>query len=118
MATTQLRGSAPAAVTTAGSPQWDIDAILLALSDASRRRLLLAIAKNGPQTAQKLVVGKSHQLSRTLKQLACLCDAGLVVRQENREDGRKQLYALSPAVPLTQTETGVFMDFGFFTLRI
>jgi len=41
----------------------------------------------------------------------------LVVQQENRRDGRKYLYALAANLPLTRTDKGGALDFGFVAVR-
>jgi hypothetical protein len=97
---------------------WNMDSIFFTLSDSSRRGMLLSMARNGPQTAEQLGGCSGFRLSAKLKQLATLCESGLVVKKTNPNDGRKPLYSLAPAVPLTTIETGVFIDFGFCTLRL
>jgi len=42
----------------------------------------------------------------------------LVVQRENPRDGRKYLYALAPNVPVTKTESGAALDFGFVTVKL
>ena len=101
----------------AGSP-WDEDLIYAALGDPVRRRLLLALARGGPQIGANLQIGLHHRLSATLKHLAAMRRSGLVLMQENPRDGRKCLYALAPAVPVMKTETGAVLDFGFLTIRL
>jgi DNA-binding transcriptional ArsR family regulator len=97
---------------------WNEDKIYAALGDPVRRRLLLALARGGPQPGAQLMGGVRHRLSATLKHLAAMRAAGLVVMRENPRDGRKLLYALSAAVPVTKTETGAVIDFGFCLLRL
>ena len=55
---------------------------------------------------------------RVLRELAIMRTAGVVVVQENSRDGRKQLYALAPNVPLLKTEKGAVLEFGFITVRL
>lgn len=43
--------------------------------------------------------------------------AGLVVTAENPQDGRRLLYRLAPAIPVTKTATGWEMDFGYCLVR-
>jgi len=44
-------------------------------------------------------------------------DSG-IVQLGNPKDGRRLCYALSPAVPVVKTETGVVIDFGFCLVRL
>jgi DNA-binding transcriptional ArsR family regulator len=100
------------------SAAWDEDVIYPTLADPVRRRLLLSLARGGPQPGTQLKDGVNRRLSATLKHLAAMRAAGLVLVQENPRDGRRQLYALSPSVLLTDTEKGVVVDFGFCTVRL
>jgi hypothetical protein len=103
---------------SANPTQWSMDLIFLTLSNPMRRKSLLSLAHKGPQTADQLHGGPKYALSTRIKQLSALCEAGLVQKSDNPSDRRKPLYALSPAVPLTKTDAGIFIDFGFCTLRI
>jgi DNA-binding transcriptional ArsR family regulator len=106
---------------TPDSPQtpfaWNEDLIFEALADRPRRRILVVLAARGPTTASDLTGATNRRLDATLKQLVWLRNAGLVVQKENPGDGRKCLYALAPNVPLTQTEKGKALDFGFLAVR-
>ena len=99
-------------------PAWDKDLIYSTLADPARRQLLVAMAAMGPQPAADLVGASGKRLDATLKHLASLRAAKLVVQQENPRDGRKYLYALAPNVPVTRTEKGLVLDFGFVTVRL
>jgi hypothetical protein len=46
-----------------------------------------------------------------------LGDSG-IVQLGNPKDGRRLCYALSLAVPVVKTETGVVIDFGFCLVRL
>ena len=50
--------------------------------------------------------------------LVAMRAAGFVVTRPDPVDGRRMLYSLAPSVPLTKTETGKVMDFGFCLLRV
>jgi DNA-binding transcriptional ArsR family regulator len=114
----RMAESAQAVVVPAANTSWDEDLIYATLADPARRRLLLALARGGPQPGVSLKVSAGRTLTATVKHLAGLRKAGLVLMQENPRDGRRQLYALSPLVPVTKTETGAVVDFGFCTLRL
>jgi len=97
---------------------WDEDLIFATLGDPVRRRLLVALAVHGPQPGVTLKDEVGRRLSATLKHLVSLRDSGLVVMRDNPRDGRRQLYALAPTVPVTRTETDVLVDFGFCAVRL
>ena len=99
-------------------PTWDEDLIYETLGHRARRKLLVWIAAGGPHTAEDLMGAAGKRLDATLKHLVSLRAAKLVVLQENPRDGRKYLYALAPNVPVTKTEKGLVLDFGFVTLRL
>jgi hypothetical protein len=109
--------STPAALPAVINP-WDEDVIYATLANPVRRRILLSLARNGPQTGAQLMGGVKRQLSATLKHLVEMRSAGLVMTHENPGDGRRLLYLLSPGVPLTKTEKGAVVDFGFCLLRL
>ena len=60
---------------------------------------------------------KPRCLDATLKRLVALRGAGLVVTAENLQGGRRLLYHLAPAIPVTKTATGWEMDFGYCLVR-
>lgn len=107
----------PANVRPSG-PVWDEDLVFQTLGHRARRRLLVAIAAGGPRPAEDLTGASGKRLDATLKHLVSLRAARLVVQQENPRDGRKYLYALAPNVPVTRTEKGLVLDFGFATVRL
>ena len=107
----------PANAAPAG-PAWDQDLVFEALAHPARRRMLVALAVNGPRTAAELTGATSLRPSATLKQVLWLTASKLVVRQENPRDGRKYLYALAPNVAVTKTERGTVLDLGFATVRL
>jgi hypothetical protein len=107
----------PAAPAT-NVPQWDADFIFVALSDPVRRGLLLTLAHGGAFPASHLKNGAGRRLDATLKHLVSMRKAGLLVMQPDPADGRRMLYSLSSSVPVTMTESGAVIDFGFLLLRL
>ena len=107
----------PANANPAG-PTWNEDLIYETLASRARRRLLVWLAAGGPRAGADLTGASGLRLSATLKHLISLRAAKLVVMQENPGDGRKYLYALAPNVPVTKTEKGAVLDFGFVTVRL
>lgn len=103
---------------SANASSCDPDLIFPMLADPVRRRLLLAVARNGGQPASVLKDGVGRRLDATLKQLKAMLDAGLLVATPDRVDKRRMLYALAPSVPVVKTETGAVIDFGFCLLRL
>ncbi len=108
--------SSPASIINA--PAWKPDLIFSVLAEPARRNVLLAMARSGPQTGSVLKNAAGRRLDATLKHLAAMRSAGLVVVHPNPADGRRQLYGLSPSVPLVKTESGNVIDFGFCLLRL
>ena len=97
---------------------WDQDAFFSVLHVPQRRRLLMAMAMGGPQTAAQLNPGATRvKMDLTLKHLGAMRDSGIVVVLPNPADGRKQLYRLEPSIRVTKTETGCEIDVGFCLLR-
>lgn len=99
-------------------PAWDKNLIYETLGNPARRELLLALARNGAQPAADIMGNAKLRRDAAIKHLAIMRAAGLVVVQENSRDGRKQLYSLSPAVPLVKTDKGAVLEFGFITVRL
>ena len=93
------------------------DTVYAALGDPTRRRLLQILAHGQGRTATALAGSVNKQLDATLKHLTHLRGAGLVVTAENPQDGRRLLYRLAPAIPVTKTERGWEMDFGYWLVR-
>ena len=100
------------------TPAFDPNFIFPLLSDATRRRALMTIARSGPQTASGLGGGGRMRTDRTLKHLVALEKAGLLVTSPDPHDGRKTRYGLSPKVPVTKTAEGVVLDFGCCVVRL
>ena len=96
--------------------QWDQELVFTTLADANRRRLFLSLVRNGAQTADSLK--GSQPVSSATKHLAVMREAGLVEISENPRDGRRYLYRLTPKVPVTKTEKGAVVDFGFCMFRL
>lgn len=112
--------STPAAPPTIPAPPPQVipaDTVYAALGDPTRRRLLQILADGQGRTATVLAGNVGKRLDATLKHLVALRGAGLVVTAENPQDGRRQLYHLSPAIPATKTERGWELDFGYCLVR-
>jgi hypothetical protein len=92
--------------------------VFAALGHRQRRRLLFSLALNGPRAGVHLKMAAHRLLDATLKQLAVMRRAGLVVMEPDPTDGRRFRYALSPNVPLQDTPEGKVMDFGFCLVRL
>jgi len=70
-----------------------VDAVLAALADPTRRRLLDVLTAKGEASATSLAVGLPVTRQAVLKHLAVLDAAGLV---SSRRSGREVLYAVAP----------------------
>lgn len=112
--------STPAAPPTIPAPPPQVipaDTVYAALGDPTRRRLLQILAHGKGLTATILASNVGRKLDATLKHLVALRAAGLVITAENPNDGRRLLYHLAPAIPVTKTERGWEMDFGYCLVR-
>ena len=112
--------SPPAAPPTLSAPPPHVipaDTVYAALGDPTRRRLLQILAHGKAHTATSLAVNVGKRLDATLKHLVTLRTAGLVVTADNPDDGRRRLYRLTPTIPVTKTERGWEMDFGYCLVR-
>ena len=99
---------------TIPAPTLNPDALMLALSDRYRRRILGLLAKGKPLSVSDVATGIGRKIDGASKHLSVLRDAGAVVSQRNAfGDTRLQLYAV-PAQFLTAP--GV-IDYGFCLLR-
>jgi DNA-binding transcriptional ArsR family regulator len=110
----------PAAPPTIPAPPPQVipaDTVYAVLGDPTRRRLLQILAHGQAHTATTLAGNVGKRLDATLKHLVALRAAGLVITAENPDDGRRQLYHLAPGIPVTKTERGWEMDFGYCLVR-
>lgn len=74
-------------------PDEPDDAVFAALADATRRRVLRAVAEEGPVTATALADRLPVTRQAIAKHLAVLRDAGLV---EHERAGRETLFTAQP----------------------
>ena len=96
-----------------------MDKVLPMFAHPLRWKILVALAERGPLTASALPGGQSMLgLHRVLKQLGVLRKLNWVIQIENPGDGRKFLYAISPALPLVQTDQGPALDFTYAMFRL
>lgn len=112
--------STPAAPPTLPVPAPQVvspDTVYVALGGPVRRRLIQTLADGQPRTATALTGSSSRRLDATLKHLVNLRGGGLVITATNPGDGRRQLYRLNPAIPVTKTEKGGKIDFGYCVVR-
>ena len=75
-----------------------VDAIFSALSDPTRRAVILALSESGPVTATTLAAGLPVTRQAVVKHLEALAEAGLA---EAERSGKEMRYRLTPA-PLTE----------------
>ena len=110
-------------------PALNQERVLAALASRGRRKLLVALAVGGPQTADALKhVGKArrggmfsgpeHFADSTVKNLKVMVDAGIVVKLENPQDGRRTLYALPAGVKVEIQADQTVVDIGSFVARL
>ena len=104
-------------ITTTTVRTIDADAIFLALSDPTRRRILVSLFDGQPHRLGGICgsLPKNRDLAR--KHCAVLVQAGLIVGQPDPENRKRQLYQLSPAVKAGTTPAGRTLDFGCCIVR-
>jgi DNA-binding transcriptional ArsR family regulator len=71
----------------------EIDRVLVALADPTRRRVLDAVASQGESTATRIAAELPVSRQAVVKHLAVLDRAGLVT---GRREGREMLYVVQP----------------------
>jgi DNA-binding transcriptional ArsR family regulator len=114
------RMSTPAAPPTLPAPPPQVipaDTVYAALGDPTRRRILQILVSGKGLTATTLAGNVGKRLDATLKHLVALRGAGLVITADNPQDGRRLLYHLAPSIPVTKTEHGWELDFGYCLVR-
>lgn len=94
------------------------DTVFAALGEPTRRRILVALFDRQPRTATVLARAAGKRLDATLKHLFALRNAGLIVAEQDRVDGRRQAYQLAPSVKVAETPEGRTMDFGYCLIRL
>lgn len=111
--------SAPTAFTVVTTTVRTIDAdtVFLALSDPTRRQILISLFDGQPHAVSGM--GGSLPKHRDLMRKHCetLVKSGLILRQDNPQDGRRSLYQLSPQVKTATTPEGRTLDFGCCIVR-
>ncbi len=95
----------------------DADTVFAALSERTRRRILLAMADGKPRTATAVAGLSGKKFDATLKHLIALRNAGLIVAAQDAVDGRRQAYTLAPSLIVTDAPEGKTMDFGYCVVR-
>jgi len=99
-------------VTTTTVRTIDADTVFLALSDPTRRQILISLFDGKPHAVSG--IGGSLPKHRDLVRKHCesLVKSGLILRLVNPQDGRRSLYQLSPGVKTATTPEGRTLDFG------
>lgn len=95
----------------------DADTVFLALSDPTRRQILISLIDGKPHAVSG--IGGSLPKHRDLVRKHCetLVNAGLILREANPQDARRSLYKLAPGVKTSVTAEGRTLDFGCCILR-
>ena len=115
------------ATPTANLPKIDEDLTFAVLISQARRKLLVALARGGPQIGADLKeAGKADGRCKseknfkksTLINLKKMVEAGIVLKLDHGTDGRRVLYSLSPLVKVTKEGEDTVFDFGFFVARL
>ena len=102
-----------------GGVQWMPEVVYSIIGNPTRRKLLAKLARLPAQTGGQLNGKSEREFSPTLKHLTVLRTEGfVVVPRTDSGDGRRQLYSLSPALPVKVHEDTVILDFGFCTVTL
>jgi DNA-binding transcriptional ArsR family regulator len=123
-----MSSSSNTAISAASARPFDEEQVFSALANVARRKLMVALAKDGPQRVVDLVhAGKAFRprykvkhpgTDSTTKNLKVLMDAGIVVTLANPQDGRKPLYTLAPGLKVSIVDGLTVIDFGFLVARL
>lgn len=70
------------------------------------------------RSATDLTATTGKRLDATIKDCSALVKAGFLQMAPSPVDGRKMLYTLVPAVPITKTASGWELDLGCCVLRV
>ena len=111
----------PTVQTTTGTgqrPVWDADLIFELFGDPVRRGLFLGIARHQPIAPSLLRDKVRRDLDTALKRLAIMRSKGLVILKRDPTDKRRQFCSLAPSVPITTSDTGRVLAFGFLNVPL
>lgn len=98
---------------TSHAPVMGMDALFRAFGDPMRRRMLAQLARGGAQIAAALHPRRyRHQIDNIVRHLTRMRKEGVVIMSDNPVDGRRALYALSPAIRTALSESGVLFHFS------
>lgn len=95
----------------------DADTVFLALSDPTRRQILVSLFDGKPHPVSG--IGGSLPKHRDLVRKHCdaLVKSGLILREPDPQDGRRSFYRLAPGVKASTTPEGRTLDFGCCIIR-
>lgn len=109
----------PTALTVVTTTVVAIDAqtIFSALSDSTRRQILVSLFDGQPHGTGG--IGGSLPKHRDLVRKHCeaLVKASLIIGQDDPQNRKRKLYRLSPAVKTETTPNGRTLDFGCCIVR-
>ena len=94
------------------------DDVFLMLHDPFRRTVIRSLANGEMKTASELGGGTGLSRQAFGKHLQAMCDAGFLVKKENRADARIPLLGLAPTVVVCKTEDSTIVDLGCAKLRL
>ncbi len=95
---------------------WNPDVVFATLADPVRRRILLVLADGIGRTSSQIAPSCHRKTDAVLKHLIIMRQAGWVQMLPAVPGRRGNVYALSPAVPVETTETGLRFNFGCCTV--
>ena len=104
-------------ITTTSVRTIDADSIFHALSDRTRRQILVLLFDGQPHGTGGIGGALPKQRDLVRKHCAVLVKAGLITGEPDPQDGKRQVYQLSPVVKAVTTPEGRMLDFGCCLLR-
>lgn len=107
----------PLEITTVTVRTISANTVFKALADETRRQILAGLFDGQPHRAPGLGGSLPKHKDLVRKHIAALVQAGLVVREPDPQDNRRDVYRLAPGVKTATTPEGRAIDFGCCTMR-
>jgi DNA-binding transcriptional ArsR family regulator len=104
-------------VTTTTVRTVDADTVFLALSDPTRRQILVSLFDGMPHGVSGIGGPQPKHRDLVRKHCEALVKSGLILREPDPQDGRRSYYKLAPGVKASTTQEGRTLDFGCCIIR-
>ena len=116
-----IRSMSPGEQTTIGTSAthvWDAHVIFELFGDPVRRRLILALARDGWLAPSQLKDKVGRNIDATMKRLVAIRANGMLAFKADTVDKRRQLCSLVPTVPIVKTDKGRVLNFGYLSVPL